>query len=269
MLQLKRLGSHEWEFVHPDGYRDTLDGFHRGCDLYEEGEYTKAQKVFMATVAEIPDHLDGLHHWALVREKSGDLPKAKELWEKAVSMGKKAFPKTFTIGKDTLIWGFIDNRPFLRCLHGLGLAVFKTGDVNRANKIFMELLKLDPNDNQGARASAIESFFYLWQPEDVLKICDSYPYDDLPDTLYGRALAHHKLGNKNKAEKCLKEAIECLPKVAKELTKDKHRKPKSMHPYYIRVGGEDQAYDYWQRNKNYWETSPGAIDLVKAIKKEK
>ena len=263
MLRLKRLGPHEWEFVHPDGYGDTMDELERGCDLYESGEFVEAEKVFRAIVEEIPDHLDGIHHWALVREKLGDLVKAKELWEKAVSMGEKAFPKTFTIGRDILIWGFLDNRPFLRCLHGLGLTVFKTGGINRANKIFMEMLKLNPNDNQGIRAMAIESFFCLQQPDEVLRISDSYLHDILSDTLYGRALAYFQLGKKTEAEKCLKQAMKYLPKVAREIVKEKHKRPKFMYPDRITIGGADEAYDYWERNKNYWGDTIGAIDWVR------
>lgn len=63
----------------------------------------------------------------------------------------------------------------------------------------------------------------------------------------------------------LKHAIEHLPKVAMEITKNKHRKPRSMFSNRITVGGEDEAYDYWQRNKNYWLNTIGAIDWVKTI----
>jgi len=102
MLKVKQIALHEWEFVHPEGYSDTLGELERGCDLYRMNDFVKAEKIFKSIVEEIPDHLDGLHHWALLREKVGDLNKAKKLWEKAVSMGKKTFPKTFTIGKDLL-----------------------------------------------------------------------------------------------------------------------------------------------------------------------
>jgi len=263
MLKLKQMGQNEWEFVHPEGYRDTLDMLQRGCDLYEVGDFVEAEEIFKTVVREIPDHLDGLHHWALVREKLGDLSKAKDLWEKAVSMGKKTFAENFRIGKDLLIWGFLDNRPFLRCMQGLGLTVLKTGDIKRANKIFMDMLRLNPNDNQGIRANAIETFFYLKQHEEVLKICDSYPYDGMADTLYGRALAYFQLKNKKMADKSLTHAIECLPKVAKEMIKTTHKKPKSLYPGTITVGGKDEAYYYWKRNDINWKSTSGAVDWVK------
>jgi hypothetical protein len=47
--------------------------------------------------------------------------------------------------------------------------------------------------------------------------------------------------------------------------KKKYKKPKFMHPDRITVGGEDEAYEYWERNRAIWENVPGAIDWVKAI----
>lgn len=50
-----------------------------------------------------------------------------------------------------LPWGHIDNRPFLRCLHGYGLALWRLGKTDDAATIFERLLWLNPTDNQGAR----------------------------------------------------------------------------------------------------------------------
>ncbi len=48
-----------------------------------------------------------------------------------------------------LPWGFIDNRPFLRCMHGFGL--WRTGRFDEALHIFKRMLWLNPSDNQGIR----------------------------------------------------------------------------------------------------------------------
>ena len=264
MLKLKQVGTQEWEFVHPDGYDDTLDMLDKGCDLYRMGAFEQAENIFKGIVENMPDHLDGLHHWALIRDKSGDMAAAKNLWEQAVSMGRKAFPQDFTLGRDLLMWSFIDNRPFLRCMHGLGEVLFKTAEMERANKIFMEMLSLNPNDNQGIRSNVIGSFFYLAEPKEVLRICSSYPQDAMPDTLYGKALAFFQLGDMKKADSALKQAIKYLPKVAKELVKTTHKKPKFLYEGRVSAGGEDEAYAYWHRNNIHWESCIGARDWVKA-----
>jgi len=50
-----------------------------------------------------------------------------------------------------LPWGFIDNRPFLRCLHGYGLCRWRLGDLSKAEQLFEQMLWLNPSDNQEIR----------------------------------------------------------------------------------------------------------------------
>ena len=265
MLKLKQIDLHSWEFVHPDGYNDTLDMLDKGCDFYEMGALEQAEKIFKGIVEEMPDHLDGLNHWALVRNQLGDMDTAKVLLEQAVSMGKKAFLQNFVIGEDLLEWGFLDNRPFLRCMYGLGFILLKTGDFEHANKIFMEMLSLNPNDNQGVRANAVNTLFHLAEPKEVLKVCSLYPQDTMPDTLYGKALAFFQLGNMEKAGSALRQAIKYLPKAAKELVKTAHKKPKILREGCVIAGGDDQAYEYWNKNNVHWESCIGSIDWVRAV----
>jgi len=60
----------------------------------------------------------------------------------------------FSLGKkfhDVLSWGLIDNRPFLRCMHGVGLCWWRLGKTREAAAVFRKMLWLNPGDNQGAR----------------------------------------------------------------------------------------------------------------------
>ncbi len=50
-----------------------------------------------------------------------------------------------------LPWSLLDNRPFLRCLHGVGICAWRLGDMRTAKTVFAKMLWLNPNDNQGAR----------------------------------------------------------------------------------------------------------------------
>ena len=50
-----------------------------------------------------------------------------------------------------LPWGFIDNRPFLRCLQGYGLCLWRLGRHTEAADLFLRMLSLNPVDNQGIR----------------------------------------------------------------------------------------------------------------------
>jgi len=56
-------------------------------------------------------------------------------------------------GFDGLLpWGWIDNRPLLRCMQGFGLCVWRLGRFDEAGSIFDRMLWLNPSDNQGMRS---------------------------------------------------------------------------------------------------------------------
>ncbi|MPZ88985.1 MAG: cytoplasmic protein [Nitriliruptorales bacterium] len=60
-----------------------------------------------------------------------------------------------SLGKDfdgVLPWGRADNRPFLRCLHGFGLCLWRLGRTEQAASAFERMLWLNPTDNQGIRS---------------------------------------------------------------------------------------------------------------------
>jgi hypothetical protein len=50
-----------------------------------------------------------------------------------------------------LPWGLIDNRPFLRCMQGLGLCLWRLQRFEEAESLFQRILWLSPSDNLGVR----------------------------------------------------------------------------------------------------------------------
>jgi hypothetical protein len=50
-----------------------------------------------------------------------------------------------------LAWGSIYNRPYLRCLHGYGLCLWRLCRLSEATQVFERILSLNPTDNQGVR----------------------------------------------------------------------------------------------------------------------
>jgi tetratricopeptide (TPR) repeat protein len=268
VLKLSTVAPHQWEFVYPHIHEDLTDEFYRGCELYEEGGLDQAEKVFRTVLAEMPDHLDAIHHLALILSQR-NLPKeARSLWEQAVHIGRKAFPKDFETGKDCLEWGWLENRPFLRCLHGLALVRYEEGKIEEALMLFQELLSLNPNDNQGVRALALEALFRLGKFEDALRITEQYRHDIMPDTMYGKALAHFKLGHRKEATLALRKATKHLPLVGRELLKSKHRLPKTASPDVVTVGGADEAYSYWERWGQFWNEDTEALEWLREVARQ-
>jgi hypothetical protein len=48
-------------------------------------------------------------------------------------------------------WSLLDNRPFLRCLNGYGLCLWRLERWEQAERVFDKMLWLNPSDNQGVR----------------------------------------------------------------------------------------------------------------------
>jgi len=69
-------------------------------------------------------------------------------YEVGVRIGELSLGDTFD---GVLSWGLIDNRPFLRCLHGYGLCLWRLTRFEEAAGVFERILWLNPSDNQGAR----------------------------------------------------------------------------------------------------------------------
>ncbi|MBM2825779.1 MAG: hypothetical protein HW402_1443, partial [Dehalococcoidales bacterium] len=71
MLKLSLVAPGEWEFVYPDAYSEVMDDFRAGCESFEEGNLYQAERFFRTVLARMPDHLDAIHHLAMVLSDRG------------------------------------------------------------------------------------------------------------------------------------------------------------------------------------------------------
>jgi hypothetical protein len=69
-------------------------------------------------------------------------------YEAGVRIGELSLGQSF---EGFLPWGHLDNRPFLRCMHGYGLCCWRLGRFEEAERVFDRMLWLNPSDNQGVR----------------------------------------------------------------------------------------------------------------------
>lgn len=261
-IVLAQREEHEWTFEYPRLTTEVHERFDQTVEAMEAGHIVKAESEFRQILAQYPEFVDARHHLAMLLQETGRSAEALTAWQRAVDMGLRCFPRAFVVGRDALPWYDIDNRPFLRAYHGYGLHLLQHGFVGQTLKIFNEILALNPNDNQGIRALAIDCCFRLGRPEDVLAVCEEFAGDSMAETVYGKVLALLQLERTKEATAALREAIAALPLVAKELTKKRHRRPRSEWPGCVGHGGPDQAYEYWKTQGQHWANTPHAIEFV-------
>jgi hypothetical protein len=116
-------------------------------DLKDAGELGDAEARLMDLLAQDLRCLDAHAH--LGNFQFNHWPKqALRHYAVGVAIGELTLGASFD---GVLSWGLIDNRPFLRCLHGLGISWWRVGARDQAAAIFRMMLWLNPSDNQGAR----------------------------------------------------------------------------------------------------------------------
>jgi tetratricopeptide (TPR) repeat protein len=116
-------------------------------ELRGQGDLEGARQLLMDVLLEDLRCLDAHAHLGnFVFERSP--ARALVHYEIGVRIGELSLPSSFD---GVLLWGQLYNRPFLRCLHGLGLCLWRLGRADEAQRVFERILALNPNDNQGVR----------------------------------------------------------------------------------------------------------------------
>lgn len=117
------------------------------AELAEAGDREGARDLLMETLGADLRCIDAHAHLGnLVFDRSPE--RAMVHYEIGIRIGELSLPAGFD---GLLVWGRIYNRPFLRCLHGYGLCLWRLGRLAEAQQVFERILSLNPNDNQGVR----------------------------------------------------------------------------------------------------------------------
>jgi hypothetical protein len=116
-------------------------------DLQDTGDRPGAKKILMELCEADLRCLDAHAHLGnLVFDIMPEL--AIRHYEVGLRIGELSLGDNFD---GVLLWGHINNRPFLRCMYGYGLCLWRLGRFEEAGRVFERMLWLNPSDNQGVR----------------------------------------------------------------------------------------------------------------------
>ena len=121
-------------------------------DLKRAGDHHGADRALMNVLAVDLRCLDAHSHLGDFAFQ-GDPDTAVRHYDMGVKIGELSLGKDFD---GLLPWERIGNRPFLRCLHGYGICLWRFGRFRDAEKVFTRMLRLSPADNEGARFALTE-----------------------------------------------------------------------------------------------------------------
>jgi len=97
----------------------------------------------------------------------GDKPRVNEMTKIAYQKTQKKFPKW----PEEMSWGYLENRAYLRAIQFMAELYWDNNEEDKAIKLFRLLLKLNPNDNQGARYE-IAGLYAGLKGDDINKMFD-------------------------------------------------------------------------------------------------
>lgn len=116
-------------------------------ELKDRGQSARAKKLLEKLLIQDVRCLDAHAHLGNLAFDR-DVRTAIDHYQRGVRIGELSLGETF---EGLLPWGFIDNRPYLRCLNGFGLCLWRLKRFEEAEAVFERLLWMSPSDNLGVR----------------------------------------------------------------------------------------------------------------------
>ena len=121
--------------------------FHEGMEYWWEGDRRTALKYFRRALKLDPQHADAHNHLGIASLGAGRLKDAEQHFRAAVDGGEQRIAHDGA----KVPWAILVNRPYLRALGNLALALAEQRKWPEALAIHQRMLQLNPNDNQGVR----------------------------------------------------------------------------------------------------------------------
>jgi tetratricopeptide (TPR) repeat protein len=155
--ELKREGSARDLFTQApnDDAEELMDS---GWEVLQYGDpreavpehlLARAEEMFSSAVSANPDLADAYNGLAFIAFSQGNYEVSRRLSETAL---EKAMSGLGTDTPEAYSWYLeLHTRPYMRARYNLGLSLMRLGDLKGAVREFRELLKRNPNDNQGVR----------------------------------------------------------------------------------------------------------------------
>ncbi len=230
--------------------------------IYDAWEANRTERVALArrALAVWPDCADA---YVILAEETGRTLEAKlALYEAGVAAGERALGAHFFRVEVGHFWGILDSRPYMRARAGLAAALYHLGEKRRSAEHYRELLRLNPNDNQGIRYVLLGCLLELGSDDEAARLLSRYKDDVAATWVYGRALLSFRSEGSGKGSgQLLGRALAANPFVPEYLL---GRKRLPAMPSAIGLGDESEAISCADGLLMAWRAAPGALEWLGA-----
>ncbi len=121
-------------------------------------------------LAEDPDHVEAN---ILLAESTKNAEQAVERFQHAKELGRKQLGPLMEEAAGEF-WMCTETRPYMRACHGLATTLQKAGQTSDAIAEYQEMLRLNPNDNQGVRYELIPLLVAHNRESDAIRLLNDY-----------------------------------------------------------------------------------------------
>jgi len=142
-------------------------------------------------------------------------------------------------------YGIFETRPYIRGLVVKAEYLLEEGKLRQAESICREVLRLNENDNKGARYLLMAILATLEEENDMLKLYKKYPEETL-EMLFPLFALYYKIGNDKKAKEYLNRVNKCNSNFVK-LFNGSIRKNDKVTPGYYSRGDSSEIFMYLER----------------------
>ncbi len=227
---------------------------------FEESDEDRRAQLAREALSIYPDCADA---YVLLAEQARSRKEALALYEKAVAAGERAIgPKMFQQAAGHF-WGVLETRPYMSARLGLAHVLWVLGRRDEAVAHLRDMLRLNPNDNQGVRYTLAGFLLFLDREDELAGLLQQYPDEESAAWAYTRALlAFRRQGDTVEARRLLKAAKKTNKHVPAYLTGRKF--PPADEPTSYRPGDESEALNYVGSFLAGWKDTPGAVAWLRA-----
>ena len=184
-------------------YENTI--LDEAYELLEKAENTKSKTQAIKYAKEAyetcPDCFDAI----LFQVHLEDNPlKRWKLLDEGLEAEKNRLTKEKYFDKENIghFYGIFETRPYIRGLYAKADYLILDGKIKQARDVCKEILRLNENDNTGARYLLMAIYAYFEEENDMLKLYKKYPEENL-EMLFPLFILYYKQGNDKKAKEYL------------------------------------------------------------------
>ena len=230
-------------------------------NAWECSDPDDAYEMLLEAVELDPTNLDA---WLSIMDFADfELDERIEMLKTLVKVGEQKLGKKCLEEDAGYFWGLLETRPYMRVRSQLALRLMEAERLEEAVAEHEEMLKLNPNDNQGIRYGLLACYLKLKRLDDAQWLFSEYGDDVKYGAIFawGYVLERFLAGELGDAKKALVKAEKVNGYAAAYFMG--HRKLPKRIPGAYSLGSREEAIIAWNILRPAWQAYPEAQAWVK------